>query len=453
MATYVLMDDGHLTEIAEHIAELLEDGNFQTIQEKISPLHPADVAYIIDNLSSLQRRTLFQYLVEKIAPETLTQISPSILKEIIPHLDLSQVRAIITNLESDEGSAFLELFPSEYRQKIFKSLSPIDQQSITLNMSWPTRSAGRIMQTNFISVSPNWTVGQTLNYLRTIPDNLPSTFHHIFLLNNEKFSGAVDLSRLVTTRHHKKLSELSEDNTPLIPAILPQEQIANIFRRQNLISAPVVDEKHHMLGVINIDDVVDVIDEEFEEDIQALTGSTDSHVFDGPFSASRKRTKWLLLNLLTAFLSVSVLTFFTKTLTQTITLVALLPLIGSLGGNSGIQSMAITIRTLGVGALRSKSGFYLLFRETMAAFINGTLVAIVAAVLAYFFFGNISLSLILGGAMVIAMTLAAIIGVAIPLLLHILRTDPAVGSGVLLTTSVDMLSFFIFLGLASLFLL
>jgi magnesium transporter len=305
------------------------------------------------------------------------------------------------------------------------------------------------MQTEFVAVPPFWTIGQTIDYMRE-DNNLPDRFSQIFVIDPSfKLLGAIDLDQILRTKRGTKVEEVMHETRHAIPATMDQEEASREFEQYDLLSAAVVDENERLVGVLTIDDVVDVIQQEAEEDLLRMGGVGDEELSDSIFATSRSRVPWLLVNLFTAFLAASVIGLFDRTIEHIVALAVLMPIVAGMGGNAGSQTMTVTVRALATKNIDIYNAWRVIRREMGVGFINGVIFAVLIGLFAGTWFGDPNLGGIIAAAMIINMFVAALAGILIPLLLDRFKLDPAVASAVFVTTVTDVVGFFAFLGLAT----
>jgi magnesium transporter len=325
--------------------------------------------------------------------------------------------------------------------------------AVEQGLAYPEDSAGRLMQRELVAAPEFWTVGQTIDYLRAKRD-LPDEFYDIYIVN-PRFEpvGSIPLSRVVRSKRGVLLTELKLKELHLIPFDMDQEEVGFLFRQYGLVSAPVVDANRRLLGVITVDDVVHVIEEEAEEDLLGLGGVPEADIFAPPFQTSLRRVPWLLINLGTATLAALVIAQFEAEIAQLVVLAVLMPIVASLGGNAAIQALTVTVRAIAMRQVTSANAFRVLGKELLVGSLNGFVLLIAALILTLAWFGQIGLGLVFGAGIILNIVVGALAGVTVPLLLERLGFDPAVSSSVFVTTITDVFGFFAFLGLAALYLL
>jgi magnesium transporter len=361
-------------------------------------------------------------------------------------------------MDSDEAVQVLEDMDEDDRAEVLSSVPREEREDIEVGLAFPEDSAGRRMQTDVVSVGTNWTVGQTIDYLREEND-LPEEFLDLFVVDeNAQPVGIISLSRILRSPRNTLMREIADETQVLVPAETLQEEVALLFEKYDLTTAGVIDQDGKLLGMITVDDVMEVAREEFEEDVLRLGGVGEETIDDGVIQSSAKRFTWLLVNLLTAVLASGVIRFFDATIEQMVALAVLMPIVASMGGNAGTQTLTITVRALATKELTSYNTMRAIRKELLVGVLNGILFAVLSGLATIFIFGegqdsSILLGGIIAGAMVINMVVAGLSGIVLPVLLDRAGVDPAVASGVFVTTVTDVVGFFAFLGLASLILL
>jgi magnesium transporter len=360
-------------------------------------------------------------------------------------------------MDSDEAVQVLEDMDEDEREEILNEVPDEERGDIEIGLAYPEDSAGRRMQTDLVSVEKDWDVGKTIDYLRE-EEELPEEFLDVFVVDEKgQPIGVISLSRILRSPRPTLMREICDETQVIVPAEMMQEEVALLFEKYDLTTAGVVDDAGKLLGMITVDDVMEVAREEFEEDVLRLGGVGEETVDAGVWESSAKRFTWLLVNLGTAILASMVISMFDATLEQMVALAILMPIVASMGGNAGTQTMTITVRALATKELTTYNAFRTFRKELIVGFLNGCLFAILAGVITFFWFNELEISGLLGGiiagAMIINLVVAGVAGVALPLFLNQLKVDPAVASGVFVTTITDVVGFFAFLGLASLVLL
>ncbi|NWG45579.1 MAG: magnesium transporter [Alphaproteobacteria bacterium] len=431
----------------------LEAGDGEEVRRLITPLHAADIADLIGLLRPLERRALVDMLGDDLDPEVLSELDEGIRDELLPHLEPSVVARAIEALNSDDAVYLLQDLEADQQQAILEHVSDADRAAVELALQYPEYSAGRLMQREMITAPPFWTVGRLIDHMRAARD-LPETFFEVFIIDPSfQPVGKVPLSRLMRSARTVPLDEIMDQDLTLIPATMEQEEAAYLFDQYHLISAPVVDDAGRLVGMITVDDIVGVIQEENEEDIFALAGVGDEELSDSVLTTTRRRFSWLFVNLLTAIFASMVIGFFSGTIEEIVALAVLMPIVASMGGNAGTQTLTVAVRALATRDLTAANAARIVYRETVVGGLNGMLFAIMMGGVAAVWFSNPPLGVVIGAAMIVNLLIAGCTGILIPLTLDRLGQDPAISSAVFLTTVTDVVGFFVFLGLASLVLL
>jgi magnesium transporter len=381
----------------------------------------------------------------------LTEVDDAVRDEILEELRPETVAEGVRDIESDDAVAILEDMPQAERAEILDQLPAPERYSLTRSLDFPEDSAGRRMQTEFIAVPPDWDVGKAIDYMRETVE-LPEQFYELYVVDLERrFRGAVPLDRLLRSKRPVPITNLMEVERRRVHSDDDQEEVARLFQRYDLVAAPVVDADDRLVGVITFDDIVDVIEEEAEEDIKALGGVTsDEELSDSVWSIARGRFNWLLVNLATAFLASSVLGLFEGQLEKMVALAVLAPIVASQGGNATTQTMTVAVRALATQALSDANARRVIVRELLVGVLNGIAFAVITGIAAYVWFKVPGLGIVIGLAMICNLVAAAAGGILIPLALHRLKVDPAVASSPFVTTVTDVVGFFSFLSIATL---
>lgn len=447
--SFNLSDD----EIRE-ITDAVHAQDADTVNAALEELTAADTGELLAKINEEDRAELVGMYSEALDPLAFTEMDQELSRKTLEDMPAVDVAALLAELESDDAIELIENLSPEFQNEIMRKLSAKMRVVLEEGLSFPEDSAGRIMQREFVAIPQFWTVGKTIDYLRAAGDNLPEEFFDVFVIApNYTIVGEIPLNKMIRAPRSSKVEDLALDNPYTIPADMDQEEAAHLFRRENLVSAPVVDQGGRMIGVITIDDVIDVIDEEAEEDIFRLAGLDAADMYHAVFSTTGKRFRWLFLNLLTAILASVVISFFDATIEQIVALAVLMPIVASMGGNAGTQTLTVAVRALSTKELSGHNSLRMIWKETLVGFLNGALFALIAGVTAALWFESQMLGLVIGAAMIVNMFVAGLFGAGIPIAIQRLGGDPAVSSTVLLTTVTDVVGFFAFLGLAAVFLL
>jgi len=440
------------------VVEALAAGDGARVKELIAPLHYADVADLLEHLSAEERHALIDVIRDDFDAEILSELDETVRDEIIEWLGIADVAAAVAELESDDAVQIIEELDEAEQRKVLEAIPAGERTLIEEGLAYPEDSAGRLMQRELVTVPSFWNVGQTIDFMRHSADQednaLPAVFYDIFVVDPaHKPVGAVPLSRLLRTRRPVPVTEIMDAEMKLIPVETDQEDVAFLFRQRDLVSAPVVDDSGRLVGAITIDDVVDVIHEELEEDIMRMGGVREDDLYSAAVDTTRARFSWLVVNLATAILASLVIGFFQGTIEQMVALAVLMPIVASMGGNAGTQTMTVAVRALAMKELTRTNTMRVIGKELLVGGFNGILFAALTGVVAWVWFGSPALGVVIALAMIINMVVAGLAGTTIPLVLERAGIDPAVASGVVLTTITDVVGFFAFLGLAALILL
>ncbi len=431
----------------------IENRNVEFINQTLKDLHEADVANLIENLNPDTRNKLIEIESFNIDPEIFIELNESIQSEVLQLLSIDSLIKIIKRLESDNAIKILENLSKEVKEKVLEKLPPKDKFLLQEGLSYPEDSAARIMQREFTAVPSNWTVGQTIDYLREDKD-LPEEFLEIFIVDNDfKPIGTVPSSRVLRTSRDLKMNSIMKEMPVLISVNMDKEEVGLTFENYNLVSAGVVNKENKLVGMITADDVVTVVQEEAEEDTLRLAGVGDEEITDSVMLKTKRRFNWLLLNLFTALLATWVISFFGASIEQMVALAFLMPIVASMGGNAGMQTLAVTIRAIATKEL-SKSNFNrVVGKEFLIGILNGIIFAIITAIIVQLWFKELNLSLLIGISMILNMIVAGLFGILVPVSLKKLNIDPALASSVFVTTITDVIGFLSFLGLGSFYFL
>ncbi|WP_420409236.1 magnesium transporter [Hoeflea sp.] len=430
------------------IGAAVADRDVLFLRENVIPLHESELGDLLESISQQQRQALVSLLGDDFDFAALTEVDEAIRLEIVGALPNAKIAEALGDLDSDDAVYILEDLEEADQLEILAALPFTERVRLRRSLDYPEDTAGRRMQTEFVAVPPFWTVGQTIDYMREQED-LPERFSQIFVIDPTfKLIGAVDLDRILRTKRQERIEDVMEDTRYRINAEMDQEEAAQLFEQYDLLSAAVVDENGRLVGVLTIDDVVDVIHEEADEDIKRLGGVGDEELSDSITSTVRSRFSWLLINLGTAILASWVISLFDATIEQMVALAVLMPIVASMGGNAGTQTMTVTVRALATRDLDIYNAGRIIRREASVGLINGILFAAIIGAVAGLWFGSSGLGGVIAVAMVINMLAAALAGILLPLLLDKIGADPAIASAVFVTTVTDVVGFFAFLGLA-----
>lgn len=440
--------------LVEAIREAVEAGDEAAVDRLMEPLHAADIADVLEQISASQRAALVKLWSKGFDGDILSELDESIREEIIEALPHDVLSEAVRELDSDDVVDLIEDLEEPVQERILDALEDSDRVAVEQSLTYPEHSAGRLMQREVVTAPEHWTVGETIDYLRSV-DDLPDQFYHVILVDPRWHpTGYVTLGKLLSSGRSVPLKEITEDSFRTINAEDEEGDVAYAFNQYHLISAPVVDADQRLVGVITIDDAMAVLDEEHEEDILRLAGvGEESSISDGALATARQRLPWLVVNLLTASLSALVISRFETTIATLVALAALMPIVASTGGIAGTQSLAVAVRALATRDLTASNARRVVLRELGAGMLNGLGLALILGIAGSLIFGQPLLGVVLGLAMVVNQIVAALGGVLVPLTLDKLGLDPALASGTFVTTMTDVMGFFAFLGLATVILL
>jgi magnesium transporter len=438
-------------QFVEEISRAIHAAETPFLRAVVAELHEADLGDLIAALEPDDRVSLVELTSTDFDFSALNEVDDTVREEILEELEPATVAEGVRELESDDAVELLEGLDEADKDEILEKLPASERDVLERSLEYPENSAGRRMQTEFITVPPDWTAGQAIDYMRDTPD-LPDRFYEIYAVDRaQHWQGAVPLDALLRARRSVPLADLIDENRRRVSVLDDQEEVARLFGKYNLVAAPVVDTENRLVGVITIDDVVDVIEEEADEDLKALGGVTsDEELSDSVWTIARGRFNWLLVNLATAFLASSVLGLFEGQLEKMVALAVLAPIVASQGGNAATQTMTVAVRALATRELGSNNAFRVVMREGLVGLVNGLAFAIITGVAAVAWFRIPALGVVIGLAIICNLVAGALGGILIPMVLERVRADPAVASGTFVTTITDVVGFFSFLGIATL---
>jgi len=446
-------DEGDLNRaFVEAVAQTIADHDATALLELVGDLHEADVGALIEALDHEDRPRLIELMGREFDFAALIEVDDSVREDILDELPTETVAEGMRDLESDDAVAILEDLDREEQAEILEAMSPIDRATLQRSLDYPESSAGRLMQTTLLTAPPFWTAGQALDFIHDAADeDLPDAFFEVFVVDpGYHLLGNVFLDALVRARRSARLEELMQERHA-VEVTEDQEEVARLFERYNLVSAPVTDADGRLVGVITIDDIVDVIEEEAEEDIKALGGvRAGEELSSSVLWITRSRFTWLFVNMLTAFMAASVLGLFEGQLEKMVALAVLAPIVASQGGNAATQTMTVAVRALATRELSSSNAMRVAMREVSVGMLNGVAFGVLTGIGAGLWFSSPGLGVVIGLAMVTNLIAGAVGGIMVPLTLDRLGYDPAVSSGAFVTTVTDVVGNFAFLGIATL---
>jgi magnesium transporter len=435
------------------IQEALGSGNAEALRSEAKDLHAADLADLIEALEPDQRVDLITGLGRYFDGQALAELDEGVRDQLLVALPADVIAAAIKKLDTDDAAYLIGDLDREDQQEILAKISREDRVALSRALEYPEGTAGRLMQTEFVAVPEFWTIGKTIDYMRR-EKGLPEDFVEIYIVNPSfHLVGVVPVSRILRNKRDRKISAIVEKEQTVFSVRDEQSDIAFKFKQYNLVSAAVIDADQRLVGVLMVDDVVDVIEDEAEEDILHLGGVTSEETInDTVWRTTKSRFSWRLLNLFTAVLASWVISWFDATIDQMVALAVLMPIVASMGGNAGTQTMTVAVRALAMRALGPFNAFKVTLRECASGLLSGLIFALLVGAMAFWWFGSDQLGLVIGAAMVINLFAAALAGILVPLALDYFDIDPAIASGVFVTTVTDVVGFFAFLGLAALWL-
>ncbi|MEF2550217.1 magnesium transporter [Aurantimonas sp. A2-1-M11] len=434
----------------ERVEAAIEADDAVYLRAEVGRLHESELGDLLESLDKDARQSLVRLMGDEFDYTALTEVDEAIRLSIVDAMPNAQVAEALRELDSDDAVYILEDLDEEDRKEILDRLPFRERIRLRRSLEYPEESAGRRMQTEFVAVPPFWTVGQTIDYMRD-EEELPESFAQIFVIDPSfKLQGAVDLDRILRAKRPEKIEDIMHETRHAIPAEMDQEEAAQIIEQYDLLSAAVVDANERLVGILTIDDVIDILQQEADEDIKRLGGVGDEEISDTVLTAARSRFSWLLINLATAILASCVIGVFDATIEQMVALAILMPIVASMGGNAGTQTMTVAVRALASRDIDLYNAGRIIRREALVGLLNGVLFAVIIGVVAAVWFESVGLGGVIAVAMVVNMMAAALAGILIPLILDRMGADPAIASGTFVTTVTDVVGFFAFLGLAAL---
>jgi magnesium transporter len=432
------------------VHEAIDGRDRARLRELAGDVHEADLGALIAALDTALRPQLIELLGEDFDFTALTEVDESVREEMLDALPAEAVAKGVRDLDSDDAVYLLQDLSPQEQREVLRHVPAIERLPLERSLRYPEESAGRLMQTEFIAVPPEWNVGDVIDHLRETRD-LPDSFYEIYVVAPDgRLTGAVRLDRLLRSLRPVRVAEILVEDLQIVRAHDDQENAARRFERYNLVSAPVVDEGDKLVGVLTADDVLDVIEEEAEEDLRALAGvRSGGDLSDSVTDTARLRLPWLLLNLLSSFLAAGVIAYFEATISAVIAVAILMPVNAALGGNAGTQALAVAVRALATQELNRSNMTRIISREALVGTLNGIVLAILAGAAAGLAFGNVTIGLVLSCAMVVTVIFGTTVGITVPILVDRMKIDPAIASGVFVLTIADVFGFFIFLAFAT----
>jgi magnesium transporter len=437
-------------EFVDKVLDAVEAGDDETARKLVQPLHPADVADLIELARSDEREGLVKALAGIVSPDVLAEMNDYVREDLLDELEPQQVADIAGQLDTDDAVALIEDLDRDEQQAVLQRMEPDDRAAVEEALSYPEESAGRLMQRDLCAVPEHWNVGQVIDYLRSTAD-LPDDFWEVFIVNPSHHPvGTCKLSLILRTPRKTPISEIMQREQTLIPVDMDQEDVALRFQKYALVSAAVTDDSGRLVGMITVDDVVHIIQEEAGEDVLLLSGAGEGDINEPVRLTVRRRLFWLVINLVTAMIAASVVSLFQSEIGKYAVLAVLMPIVAGMGGNAGTQTLAVAVRALATNQLTESNTIRAFGRELTIALANGLSLGVLIGTGVTLIFHNPLLGAVMGAAMVINNLAAGLGGILVPVTLDRFRIDPAVSSAVFVTTITDVTGFFSFLGLAAL---
>lgn len=446
----VVDDDlGVTSEFVADVVGRIEAGDTEWLRDSASDMWAADVADLIEALDPDRREEFVQTVKDVVDPETFTEVDDDIREAVLDQLEPEELAAAVQQLDSDDALDIVADLDEAQREDLLARLPDADSVLIRRGLQYSEYSAGRLMQRELLAIPAFWTVGDTIDFMRSSPD-LPDEFYDIYVVDpRHRPLGSLALSRLLRSRRGVHIQDIMDEDVTPVPVDMDQEELADMFRRKDTVSVPVTDDRGRLIGVVTIDDIVDVIDEEHEDDMMRMGGLSGDDLYRAAMETARSRFPWLLTNLVTAVLASLVIAQFDATIQQIVALAVLMPIVASMGGNAGTQTLTVVVRALATRELSRGNALRLVGKECIVGTANGVLFAVLAGGMAWVWFGDKALGGVIAAAMILNMISAGLFGAAIPVVLARMKIDPAIASTVLLTTVTDVVGFLAFLGLAA----
>ena len=444
-----------IKENKENLKIILDDSSnlsLNQIRRLLNDMSPSEIAHALESSPPKQRSIIFSLLETEEEGDVLFELGEEIQQDLISNISNEELTEAVKELELDEIVDILQNLPEERMKKILSNMSKVDRQRIEMGLTYPENTAGGLLNTDVISVRPNNSIKEVLSYLRDQKE-LPENTDKIFVVNNDNnYLGEIPVSKIITTDPVMNVREIMETDMPAIDVNLEDKDVATIFERNNLISSAVIDHKGQLIGRITIDDVVDVIREDADQNLLGMAGVAED-TFAPPGRAAKSRVFWLAMNLVTAFIAASTINIFQDVIDKIVYLAVLMPIVASMGGVAATQTLTIVLRGLTLEQINTSNIKWLFKRELAVSIINGIVLSTLVAVSTYLWFQDYTLAVLIASALVINLISSVIAGILVPLILRKLNQDPAIGGSVVVTTVTDVVGFFSFLGLATIYLI
>jgi magnesium transporter len=436
--------------VVQAVKTAVSEADTVALSRLLKPLHPADIADLLEQVSDRERAKLLHFWAAEIDGEVLSEIDEALREEVIAAMPESNLVEAVRDLDSDDVVDLVEDMEAMQQGRILDALSAPERAAVELTLTYPEFSAGRLMQREVVRAPEHWSVGEAIDFLRRDAENLPEQFYHVILVDPRmRPVGYVTLGKLLSAARKVPLTQITENSFRTVPVSQPEADVAYVFNQYHLISVPVVDELDRLVGVVTIDDAMAVLDEEHEEDILRLAGVGDGSLSDRVLETTRQRLPWLAVNLVTAILASLVIAQFEATLQQIVALAVLMPIVASMGGNAGTQTLTVAVRAIATKDLTGSNMMRVLRREVLVGLVNGCIFAVIMGAVGTVWFGAFALGYVIAAAMVVNLVVAGLAGIVVPVALDRVGVDPALASGAFVTTVTDIVGFFAFLGLAA----
>jgi len=448
-------DDAYVLDsgVVDTVLDVVEEGDRARLLTLLEPLHAADVADLLEQISPSERRAFLTLLGTDLDGEVLSELSDGVRDEVLEYLPKRVVADAVRDLETDDVVDLIEDMEQPQQGAVLDALEDADRIAVERALQYPEDTAGRLMQRELVMAPTHWTVGQAIDYLRA-DDDLPEQYYNVMIVDPRmRPVGQVPLGKLMSSRRDVPLTAIMEDDFRTIPVLQSDEDVAYAFNQYHMVSAPVVDQDDRLVGVITIDDAMGVLDESTQEDMMRLGGLGDESLTDRVISTTRQRFPWLAANLVTAILASLVISMFSGTIQSIVALAVLMPIVASMGGNAGTQSLTVAVRAIATKDLTGANVWRVIRREALVGLANGLIFALIIGVIGYGWFGQPMLGVVLALAMLANLLVAGLAGIFVPIMMEKLGVDPALASGTFVTTVTDVVGFFAFLGLATAILL
>ncbi len=436
-------------EFVNQVLDAVEAGDDETARRLVEPLHPADVADLIELARADERDGLVKALAGIVSPDVLAELNDFVREDLLDEMEPQQLADIAGQLDTDDAVALIEDLDDEDQQAVLEAMEPDDRAAVEEALSYPEESAGRLMQRDVCAVPEHWKIGQVIDYLRAT-EELPTDFWEVFVVNAAHHPiGTCKLSTILRTPRTAPVKSIMQREQTLIAVDMDQEDVALKFQKYALVSAAVVDSSGRLVGMITVDDVVHIISEEAGEDALLLSGVDEGDINEPVIDSYKSRVRWLIANLMTALVAAFIIRSFEASIERLVILAALMPIVAGVGGNAGTQTLAVTVRAIATNQLTSSNHWRAVWREIRVAVLNGLTIALLIGIGVSLVLGSVELGLVIAAAMLTNIVIAGLAGVLVPLTLERLEADPAVASSVFVTMVTDSMGFLVFLGLAT----